>query len=30
MFEKIKEIEDTINDTKKLCAMTEKKFRQDL
>ena len=30
IFEKIREIEDTINDTKQLCQMTDKKLKQDL
>lgn len=30
IFEKIKGIEDTINDTKQLCVMTEKKLKEDL
>jgi V-type H+-transporting ATPase subunit a len=30
IFNKIKEIEDTINDTKQLCTMTEKKLKEDL
>lgn len=30
IFEKIKDIENTINDTKQLCSMTEKKLKQDL
>lgn len=30
MFEKIKEIEDTITDSKQLCTMTEKKLKEDL
>jgi vacuolar-type H+-ATPase subunit I/STV1 len=30
IFEKIKDIENAINDTKTLCSMTEKKLRSDL
>ena len=30
IFEKIKEIENTINDSKQVCVMTEKKLREDL
>ena len=30
IFEKIKSIENTINDTKQLCFMTENRLKQDL